>query len=177
LHYGWLCDTKVCTLQYRAKILAAVALAAALVFFPALIIIANGLIGPPPNWDVVVAKGSDCQLSDHPPTRNHNGIVAILRDANCPGEFAQGTSYEVIFVHRADEANTSDNLAFQYTPGFEGNTLSPLPALVWKSSTLLEVTAPGVIEDIKVQKTDVSGIRLSYRLSRRLSILDYIRRP
>ncbi len=79
----------------------------------------------------------------------------------------------MVFVHSTGEANDRDDLAFQYTPGFEGNTPSPLPTVIWKSATLLEITAPGVIEDIKVQKTDVSGIRLSYSLGRRLSILDF----
>ncbi|MGA7093567.1 MAG: hypothetical protein WCB01_15220 [Candidatus Cybelea sp.] len=126
----------------------------------------------PLNWDVVEAKGSDCQLRDHPAFNNNHGMVAV-REANCPGYFAQGTAYNVVFVHSTGEANDRDNLAFQYTPGFEGNTPSPLPTVIWKSATLLEITAPGVIEDIKVQKTDVSGIRLSYSLGRRLSILDF----
>ena len=85
----------------------------------------------PPNWDVVVAEGSDCQLKDHPPLSNRQGLVAVLREANCPGDLAQGTAYNVVFVHRADESNTRDNIAFQYTPGFEGNIPSPLPTIVW----------------------------------------------
>ncbi len=128
----------------------------------------------PLNWDVVEAKGSDCQLRDHPAINNNHGMVAVLREANCPGYLAQGTAYNVVFVHATGEANDRDNLAFQYTPGFEGNTPSPLPEVIWKSATLLEVTAPGVVEDVKVQKTDISGIRLSYTIGKRLSILEFL---
>ena len=123
---------------------------------------------PRPNWDVVVAHGSDCQLRDDAPLSNHRGVVAVVREANCPGDFAQGTEYDVVFVHTRGERNTTENLAFQYTPGFEGYVESPLPELVWKDATSLQITAPGVIEDIKVQKSEVGGVRVTYLLGRRL---------
>lgn len=62
----------------------------------------------------------------------------------------------------------------EYTPGFVGNALSPLPKLTWKSSTLLTVTVPGVIEDIKVQKMEVGRTKLAYKLGHRLSLLDLL---
>lgn len=122
----------------------------------------------PPNWDVVQAKGSDCQLSDHKPLPNGRGMVAVVREANCASDFAQGTSYNVVFVHRADEANTKANLVFQYTPGFQGDVYSPVTKLLWQSSTSLHITAPGVIEEIQTQKPEFNGVSLSYTLGRRL---------
>lgn len=122
---------------------------------------------PPPNWDVVVARGSDCQLKDHPPLDNHRGVVAVLREANCPGDFATGTVYNVVFVHTLGEPNTRENLAFQYAPGFEGTVESSLPKLVWKNASSLGITAPGVIDDIKVQKNEVGGVSLTYTFDRR----------
>ena len=99
-----------------------------------------------PNWDVVVAKGSDCQLRDHQALSNRHGVIAVLREANCPGDFAQGTAYNVVFVHAVDESNTRDNIALQYTPGFEGYNESPLPIIVWTTPNSLEITAPGVVD-------------------------------
>jgi hypothetical protein len=120
----------------------------------------------PVNWDVIQAEGSDCQLSDRRPLSNNHGVVAVLREANCPGDFAQGTAFNVIFVHRPGEPNTRDNLVFQYTPGFIGDTPSPLPTLTWTSASKLEIAAPGVIETIVVQKREADGITLTYRLGR-----------
>jgi len=122
----------------------------------------------PPNWDVVKAKGSDCQLSDHKPLPNGRGMVAVVREANCPGDFAQGTSYNVVFLHPIGQPNTRENLVFQCTPGFEGDVYSPVTNLLWQGPTSLHITAPGVIEEIQVQKTVVKGIILSYKLGRRL---------
>lgn len=118
----------------------------------------------PPNWDVIHARGSDCQFKDHQALSNHHDTVAILREANCPGLLAQGTIYNVIFVHSARQANDRNNLAFQYTPGFVGYKLSPLPKIAWTSPTLLAVSVSGVIEVIQVQRMEVGRTKLSYKL-------------
>lgn len=119
---------------------------------------------PPLNWDVVEAKGSDCQLFDHRPLSNGRGIVAVLREANCPGYMSQGTEYYVIFIHGVGKANTKDNLVFQYTPGFKGYTILPPPKLVWRNQDRLEVTSPGVIERIVVQRPRESDVSVRYSL-------------
>lgn len=120
---------------------------------------------PPLNWDVVTAKGSDCQLSDRRWVKNA-GLVAVLRDANCPGYFAQGTAYYVVFVHRIGEANTKENLVFQYTPGFDGDTLSAYPKIVWTGPNELKIDAPGVIEGIWCQRDIGAGVGITYKLGK-----------
>lgn len=116
------------------------------------------------NWDVVNAKGSDCQLVDRRWVKNGNGLVAVLRDANCPGPLAQGTGYNVIFLHKAGEPNTKENIVFQYTPGFERNELAPYPTIAWNGTSRLEIHAPGVIERIVVQRDSLAGVHVQYKL-------------
>ena len=120
----------------------------------------------PLNWDVVEPKGSDCQLTDAPAIRNKQGVEAVLRFANCPGDFAQGTAYNVVFVHAFGQPNARSNLVFQYTPGFEGDNESPPSKLAWKGRRSLEITAPGVIDSIEVQKDEIFQVRLTYKLGR-----------
>lgn len=123
---------------------------------------------PPVNWDVITAKGSDCQLTDHRPVSNHSGLVAVVREANCPGPFAQGTGYYIVFVHPQGQPNTQGNLVFQYTPALRGDgswELSPLPKVVWASSTSLMVTSLGSIDRFVVQKDSIGPVRVTYRLS------------
>lgn len=114
------------------------------------------------GWDVVEAGGSGCQLKDLAPLSNHHGTVAVLRKANCPGHFAQGRLYNVIFIHRAGEANDRENLAFQYTPW--NDKLWPLPSLVWTSPSQLTITVPDAIDAIVIQKAEIGGTQVVYKL-------------
>jgi hypothetical protein len=145
--------------------------AATLVYLAPLLYFTFGLfyfiaISRPPNWDVVEPKGSDCHLTDEPALRNHGGVEAVLRFANCPGDFAQGTAYDVVFVHPFGSPNSKSNLAFQYTPGFEGSDESPPPKIAWKGAKSLEISVPGITDSIKVQKDEVSSVQVTYKLGR-----------
>lgn len=125
-----------------------------------LIVFLNSI--PPTNWDVVQWKGSDCQLTDHRPRWNHNGFVAVFREANCPGPLAQGTYYHVIFVHSSSKPNTRDNMAFQYTPSFSMNP--PFPMLTWTGPSELTIRVRSDIDGIEIKKNEVDGIAVTYKL-------------
>jgi hypothetical protein len=111
-------------------------------------------------WDVVNASGSACKLRDHPAISNRQGMVAVLREADCAGLFMQGAFYFVVFVHPIGERNTGDNLAFQYAPGVN----APNPTISWKAPTSLAVDAPGPIDQVRIQNSQVNGVNLEYDL-------------
>lgn len=111
-------------------------------------------------WDVVNASGSACTFRDHPGIENHRGTVAVLREANCAGAFAQDVFYLVVFVHPISERNTRDNLAFQYAHGVN----APNPKISWETPTLLAIEAPGPIDQVKVQNGQINRVNINYDL-------------
>jgi hypothetical protein len=125
------------------------------------------LTGPP--IDVVGnANGASqtCQLKDLRAFPNHQGDVAVLREANCPGALAQGSAYFVVFVHKGHEPNARQNIAFQFEPGFQGQLMSPAPTVVWTGDSSLEITELGVIEEVVIQRECVEGTRVKYLVGR-----------
>ena len=107
---------------------------------------------------------STCQLSRLYSATSSAGTEAIVRDANCPGKLAQGTSYYLVVIHARAIANSKDNLAFQYTPGFIENVEAPPPRIAWNGASRLTITATGPFERITVLRTKISGVRVDYTL-------------
>ena len=112
------------------------------------------------------SKDADpCILKDLRSVPSHKGYVAILRDVNCPGILAQGSGYLAIFVHKAGEANTKSNLAFQYAPDDEDRP-EQLPTIRWVGETLLKITQSGRIDELVKQRNRIGAIDIEYSLRR-----------
>ena len=58
-----------------------------------------------PEDDVIGNGKGNCRLRDHTPIANDRGVVAVLREADCPYEMSQSSTYYIVFVHKADEPN------------------------------------------------------------------------
>jgi len=125
------------------------------------------LVYASPDDDVIgTGKGNWCRLRDHTPIANRRGIVAVLREADCPYEMSQGSSYYIVFVHRAAEANESANIALQYEPGYPqyGYTIAPPPKIVWSDKTSLSIVAEGFVSRIVIERPHIAGTRVTYAL-------------
>lgn len=105
-----------------------------------------------------------CQLRDIHVVSNSSNYEAAVRDANCPGAFAQGQGFFVVFVHRKNERNDQENLVFQYEPGFNGRVMTPPPTLKWLAPQSLKVTVNGLIERLVVKRDSYDGITITYSL-------------
>jgi hypothetical protein len=105
-----------------------------------------------------------CQLKDLRAVPNHKGYVAILRDVNCPGPLAQGSGYFVVFVHKAGEPNTKQNLVLQYEPGFQGRVMSGPPRIMWTGDMSLKIGETGVIEELDKKERQFDGVGIAYSL-------------
>jgi hypothetical protein len=93
-----------------------------------------------------------------------------VREANCPGLFAQGTGFFVVFVHKAREANSEQNLVLQYAPGFQdepgirGPVMSPPPSVSWLTSDTLKISETGAIDVLVKKREHVDGINIEYAI-------------
>jgi hypothetical protein len=106
---------------------------------------------------------------DHPPVVNGSGYIAVVREANCPADFAQGTVYYVLFVHKLGVPNTVDNLVLQYEPGypgFPGYDVSPPPVAHWSTELHLDISAPGILLGVQTHRTRIRDISISYSIGK-----------
>jgi hypothetical protein len=119
--------------------------------------------------DDVMGNGKgkgNCRLRDHTPIANDKGVVAILREADCPYDFSHGSFYYIVFVHKADEPNETQNIAVEYEAGYPhfGYTIAPPPKIVWSDKTSLSVVAEGFARRILTERASISGTRITYTL-------------
>lgn len=120
----------------------------------------------PFNCDVLGSTGpSTNTLKDIASIKSGTNNVAILREVDCPGDFAQGESYFAVFVHRIGEPNSSKNLVFQYMPDDLSSDPALTPRLRWIDGSQLRITAKGSIEKVVRQLDRLGGVRFSYYLS------------
>jgi hypothetical protein len=121
------------------------------------VLVAEQSVGSNPALD-------SCQLKDISSTPNGDGLVAITREVNCPGDLAQGSGYFAVFVHKIGAASTKENLVFEYEPGFAGNIMSGPPIVSWKSHALLTIKETGIIAELDTMSHKVGSINISYFL-------------
>lgn len=125
------------------------------------------------RWDYVSADDDlmgngrgNCRLRDHAPIANDKGLVAIVREADCPYYFNQGSFYYIVFVHKTGEPNEPQNIAVEYAAGYPhfGDTIAPPPKISWSDPTFLSIVAEGFAQSILMERTNVSGTRVKYTL-------------
>jgi len=131
-------------------------------------VVGNGPGGPETCYRKDVAEASD---------RYRN--IAIVRMSYCPGQDPTDVGYDffIVFVHRAGEINSRDNIALQYVPAptdlptTTGQTgpaapwfdeLTQPPKVKWLGARQLEVGVPGIVETMVVQKDSIDGITVRY---------------
>lgn len=120
-------------------------------------LVAQQSVGSNPNLD-------PCQLKDLSKRSNAYGMVAVIRDVNCPGDFAQGSGYFAVFVHKNGESNAENNLAFEFEPGYRGANMTPAPTVRWNSPYSLKITVVGPIAELDDIRSEISGINIAYSL-------------
>ncbi|HYK54763.1 MAG TPA: hypothetical protein VEV38_14670 [Candidatus Eremiobacteraceae bacterium] len=131
----------------------------------------------------VVSDGSGgpetCYRKNVATVSDHEGQIAIVRAAYCPGQDVLDVGYDfyVVFVHEAAKSNFRDNIALQYVPSRVDLTstedwptstplwldgFGPAPTVTWRSAQLLEVDIPGEVQTMAVQRGNVDGIDVRY---------------
>lgn len=116
-----------------------------------------------------------CYRKDLVAVPNRAGEVAILRTAFCPGHDVVALSYPlyVVFVHRAGDNNSRDNLVFEYVPGEIASAYTAAPGAPWTSDSLpprvawisnsvLWIRTDDTIMQAVAQKSHVDGIVIEY---------------
>jgi hypothetical protein len=123
------------------------------------------------TWDPI-GEGNDlgpppCKTAELSPVPNGKGEIATLRRTWCSGNRDGDFAY-FVFVHRADDANSKQNLVFRYEPGYERYTFfaNEPPKITWTSDSALRITVAGAIQWVTQRRAKSDGITIIYALGR-----------
>ena len=128
-----------------------------------------------------VGGPDSCYRKDLEQVPNGSGSVAGVRAVYCPGQNVLDIGYEffAVFVHRAHERSSEQNLVLLFIPddpavSASSSTRSPRPPVAswfgysappkvkWLGSRALQITTPGPITQLLVQKTNLHGFSMGY---------------